>query len=475
MEWKSAPSGGGLSIDQVNARVIALRTSGVSLSIATNGVFTVTLEQQLANGDAANKSQGFNISNFDVTKLGQMPSITSGDSGRRLAVNAAEDAFVLVDAPGAGVTPRTNEEIRDVSYAGFRAGAGMAIDVDDAANTATFTASTSFESVANLSTLILIDNGGDVLAVNREDPNDLYTAASLSGFTQIRAATRVNNRIYFVETATDPARLYYLQLSQLGTAVFVGNLPSSMTHDEIRGMGYDGTKTYIFESGSGARMWEVDLTTPSSSTVAYTNTTPSLENHFDASDAATIHEGNWYFWRNVTAALFRSPSADLNDAVSLGIMPPAAGAWTGAGSWEGNLYVVQATGIERTLWRVDTGNPSNSTNLGDTATEFSLGPIVGANLPLTTRLVPEDGNLYYTDARVDARILPTARTANTDRWAKNKLPSDIFYGTPSGGVDPAEWAKASNPTGTAPKDRLPSDVVYDADLAGLSGSGPILG
>ena len=63
-----------------------------------------------------------------------------------------------------------------------------------------------------------------------------------------------------------------------------------------------------------------------------------------------------------------------------------------------------------------------------------------------------------TQTEVDARILPTARTGNTDRWAKNKLPSDTSY------TEPATTAESGN-TDRWAKNKLPTDTAYDADVA----------
>ena len=89
-------------------------------------------------------------------------------------------------------------------------------------------------------------------------------------------------------------------------------------------------------------------------------------------------------------------------------------------------------------------DPVNAVDLGDT-TAVPIGTVAGGavvDATLSTTFVGEGSNLYYTDARADARV--------------------------------ATWALRTSPSGRAPKDRLPSDAVYDADLVGLGGGGGIV-
>ena len=103
----------------------------------------------------------------------------------------------------------------------------------------------------------------------------------------------------------------------------------------------------------------------------------------------------------------------------------------------GSLYAAAYHSSSATdLYAIDLVTPANTRLVGVFPSEFNR-PTGGGILlaPLSTSFVEEGTNLYYTNARADARILAPARTSNTDRWAKNKLPSDIFYGTPGSGTD----------------------------------------
>ena len=67
-----------------------------------------------------------------------------------------------------------------------------------------------------------------------------------------------------------------------------------------------------------------------------------------------------------------------------------------------------------------------------------------------------------TNAEIDARIISTARTGNTGRWPKNKLPSDTAYGTIPAAQVPSDWdattgvARILNKP-TIPAAQVPSD------------------
>ena len=100
------------------------------------------------------------------------------------------------------------------------------------------------------------------------------------------------------------------------------------------------------------------------------------------------------------------------------------------------------------------------------------------NLPDAWRIsatqVPSDWNASTGAARIlnkptipgnteiDARIISTARTGNTGRWPKNKLPSDTAYGTIPAAQVPSDWdattgvARILNKP-TIPAAQVPSD------------------
>ena len=72
-----------------------------------------------------------------------------------------------------------------------------------------------------------------------------------------------------------------------------------------------------------------------------------------------------------------------------------------------------------------------------------------------------------TNAEIDGRIISTARTGNTSRWAKNKLPSDTIY-TATQRFSSADETKLDGIEANAKDDQSPTEI-RDA-LAGLSGN-----
>ena len=108
------------------------------------------------------------------------------------------------------------------------------------------------------------------------------------------------------------------------------------------------------------------------------------------------------------------------------------------------------------------------------AAKVGGGRFTAADLPTNVAYgtIP-DVTSFLTQSQVDARIITTARINNTSRWPKNKLPTDTVYD-----ADIANFITASdiptipsvpavfttgNTTRIA-KNKLPSDIVYTANL-----------
>ena len=110
--------------------------------------------------------------------------------------------------------------------------------------------------------------------------------------------------------------------------------------------------------------------------------------------------------------------------------------------------------------------PSPSTATDDQAVLVKSGAFVLGDLPSG-----------LTEQQVDQRILQPARQGDTSEWPKNKLPSDIVYTAnlptipdTSNFVTQTQVDNRILPTARAgdtsrwAKSKLPSDIVYDADL-----------
>ena len=85
-------------------------------------------------------------------------------------------------------------------------------------------------------------------------------------------------------------------------------------------------------------------------------------------------------------------------------MPSGAGAQFGMFSVSGNLYTVaDVGGTTDEWWQVDLADIPNSYRVG-TFPSTNVGGAAVAEGIITTTVIPEGVNLYYTDDRVDARV-----------------------------------------------------------------------
>ena len=429
VEWKSAPSGGGLTLDQVNARVVALRTSGVALGIATNGVFSVTLQQQLANGDEANITQGINISNFDVTKLGQMPSISQSDAGRRLHVNTAGNAFELTDAPAAGVTPRTDEQIRDVIGNFVMEGAGINVQHFDSANILEISA---IDPTGSFPRLFLTTEEVQAWVADIANPSLGYrlpgTVAGLpsSGnrFYGVWHDVAGDGSLYAISAPTNADHvLYKIDPANIVNSTEIGTFASP---EDIDGMvRVSPTRVDGFFSGNFIRT--VDLSDASLTAFSGSGTGRLTTDIQEVRFTFYLGSENYLIGAQADGTrehLYRYNSESPTSSVDLGQL--ARGVFRGAAVISGRVYFCYGTKV---YFVPDVTAPATDTFIANLPSGISnVLALSTVNRPLTTAFIPEDQNLYYTNARVDARILPTARTGSTARWGKTKLPTDIYYG-----------------------------------------------
>ena len=101
-------------------------------------------------------------------------------------------AKVLAAIP-TGTTPRTDEQIRDVSYAGIQGGYGITVDVQDSENKVFISAESSADSQF---VIAMIEPNGDIWAVNRVQPSESFLLVS-TGITNVQGVARDGDKFYF--------------------------------------------------------------------------------------------------------------------------------------------------------------------------------------------------------------------------------------------------------------------------------------
>ena len=104
-------------------------------------------------------------------------------------------------------------------------------------------------------------------------------------------------------------------------------------------------------------------------------------------------------------------------------MPSGAGSQFGMFSVSGKLYTVaDVGGLNDEWWLVDLADIPNSYRVG-TFPSTNVGGAAVAEGIITTTVIPEGLNLYFTDDRVEALIESWAHEGDTSLIPSNKLPS----------------------------------------------------
>ena len=330
-------------------------------------------------------------------------------------------AKVLAAIP-TGTTPRTDEAIRDVSYAGMQGGYGITVDVQDSENKVFISAESSADSQF---VIAMIEPNGDIWAVNRLQPSESFLLSS-TGITNVQGVARDGDKFYFCTSAREV--LEYDAIA--GTTSSQGTLPSS--HGSVCHAFFAANNTFyaITEDAGDNYFWSIsDLTNPSGAS-GVGAVTPFTVNfiagiEFNGRILISSSGGRIYEW-----APGASSATQVHDQVA-----PGKATTRPLIVFGGSLYAsVNSSSGTTDFYSVDLDTPANTRLVGVFPSAFNR-PTGGGILlaPLSTSFVEEGTNIYYTNARADARILAPARTGNTDRWAKNKLPTDVSYGSGGGG------------------------------------------
>ena len=299
-----------------------------------------------------------------------------------------------------GVTPRTDEEIRDVSAAQLFAGDRIHIFNDDANNRVTISADDQFE---NARVLVFVSNNGPLAIGNRDRPADSFAIGSVDmpANPNFADAAEFGGFVYFLnyDTTFNTISLYRASPEDLTDTTFLGNLVGSPTDPDS--LFTDGTTLYAFftQSGGASQVWEINTTTPESSSLVSTNNNAALNVAMARINAIGYHNGNFYAIENVDSDLYLFNPTNLGASSLVGRIGQSS-AWTGMVSVGGVLYATSSHTNPRSLWIIDPGTPANSRLIGQVAATTDVQGLASATLPLTTSLVPEGTNLYFTDNRI---------------------------------------------------------------------------
>ena len=303
----------------------------------------------------------------------------------------------VLSAIPTGTTPRTDEQIRDVSYAGIQGGYGITVDVQDSENKVFISAESSADSQF---VIAMIEPNGDIWAVNRVKPNESFKIES-TGISNVQGVARDGDKYYFCTSGRQV--LEYNAIT--GTTASQGTFPSS--HGSVCHAFFAANNTFyaITEDAGDNYFWSIsDLTNPSGAT-GVGSVTPFTVNfiagiEFNGRILISSSGGEIYEW-----APGASSATQVHAEVTSGkrTRPLIV--------FGGGLYAAAYNSTSTTeLYSVDIDTPANTRLVGVFPTAFNR-PTGGGILlaPISTSFVEEGTNLYYTDARADARIETWAR------------------------------------------------------------------
>ena len=319
----------------------------------------------------------------------------------------------------------TAEEVRDTIATFAVAGENITIEHRDADNQLIFNADASLDT---LGTVIIADTNGALILLNRADSSRSVTLGNLASLSnQFSSGDNLNGLTYhegiLYAVARGTRRVFSIDLHTSPISVTtVGTLPSTLSN--IGGMTSHNGTVYIARSGSGAQaLWSGDIETPSGYTRVGYFASGDLENI----GGLASHGGKLY-GINASATsrgLFEIDVTDPSNSTSLGTMPSAAGAQFGMFSVSGNLYTVSDVGgTTDEWWQVDLADISNSYRVG-TFPSTNVGGAAVAEGIITTTVIPEGVNLYFTDARVEALVESWAHEGDTSLIPSAKLPTSM--------------------------------------------------
>ena len=322
-----------------------------------------------------------------------------------------------INIPGGsgGGSSWSAENSRDTTAAFIIAGEGITKYHDDAGDRLIISATVSVDAQL---VLALIEPNGDLWAINRFEPGKSFLLDS-TGIADVQGIARDGEKFYF---CTEGRRIYeYNPIT--GSTSLEGTFPGTAGSECLAFFAARGTHYAVTEDAGKNNIWNItNLTNPSGAT-DIGNVGPHTFNYVSGIDwngrillltgASSVYE-----W-----APGNSTATEVHDDVT------SRSART-ISAIAGSVYVSDfdvMTG-DSDLYELDFDVQANTHKVGDLPP--ALQKPEGGGLmfaPLNTSFIAEGSNLYYTNARVDARI--------------------------------ASWARANGASGTIPDARIPTGIA----------------
>ena len=350
----------------------------------------------------------------------------------------------LSSLSGAGTTPRTDEEIRDVVAAQAVAGDNMSIFNRDADDQLIFSAHSPLTD--GFTAVLGIESQGQVWALDLDRPGDSLSLGSVNVAAGNPKSGTFHNDVFYV-ASEDGEHFWIVNLNNL-TVSDQGALPPAIS--DLDGIASHEGVLYVAVTSSQATnngLYKVDdPSNPGGATRV--GTFPTGLNTLPGSDLIS-YNGTLYFLAGAGPQVWSINTTTPSNSTQIGTISGVAERIATLFEARGGVYATHdpTTGTAQdNLYRVDLENASVSLVGAFPAGARNLDAAAVITTGLTTTFVPEGTRPYFTNGRVDARI--------------------------------ASWARANSPSGTAAVARLgtgtPSTTTYlrgDGTWATVTGGG----
>ena len=353
------------------------------LNFGSNITDTYNDPSNVYNIDAVNNY----VDHLGATVASDELTITLGRTG------SLADLQHTVTLPTGGGGTVSNEHIRDTIATFATAGDNMTIVHQDAANRLVFSANSPLTDV--FASAIALTSIGVAWAMNIEDPpRSRRLGSAFSGGPDLHDGTFFEGEYYVAGEGAD--HVWRVDLVTL-TSTDIGTMRPTIT--EIEGFeAHLGTLYALQVSGSRAGLYTVDLDDLS----AATQISASLPSGMLTSGRMISFGGSLYYldggakvWRIDTT----TPANSVNVG-NIGLIPNNN--YGGLVGIKGKVYGV--TSQTRGLYEIDLEN-ATKVFIGETPVgTASIDAMAAVSVGLSTTFVPEGVNLYFTNARVDARV-----------------------------------------------------------------------
>ena len=335
-------------------------------------------------------------------------NFTHSFSGNVLTLNlqrshTASTITETIDFSGIGSgTGLTAEQVRDTTADFITPVFPLGKEHDDAGDKLYLTINQQFE---NVPALMVFTHTGNAILIDRADASRSRTVGdTISNFSSAADVQYhpPSKRVYMVSVTGEIYRTAPGELDSF-TQVSSGSIPIT-SGDNCRGITWheEDDQWYV---ASEISLWEADIDTPANSTSA---------GNWSSLGTARAHAGLTYLNGNIYTIeqaaprrLLRVNTSNPQNSASVGtVQNVGGGRYDNAAASGGAIYAAWLQGGSHRLHIVPLANPGSPIVLGNIRGlgTAALGGMTAVDIELTTELIPERGNLYFTNARWDDRL-----------------------------------------------------------------------